>query len=108
MAAQSFAWYDRRSVVTACNNITDPGCNYERYARQSAHNGVTWGTDFAVSSGIIPQPGQNDGGVSFCYAGDYDYATARGNNAFVTWTDGRRIVGTSHVQDVNFAAVPEQ
>ena len=102
------SWYDRRSVSTACNNVTDPGCNYERYARQSPDNGVTWNADFAVSSGIIPQPGQNDGGVSFCYAGDYDYDTARGNNAYVTWTDGRRNVGGSHVQDVNFAAVPEQ
>jgi hypothetical protein len=102
------SWYDRRSVATACNNVTDPGCDYERYARQSPDNGVTWNLDFAVSSSIIPQPGQNDGGVSFCYAGDYDYATARGNNAYVTWTDGRRNVGGSHVQDVDFAAVPEQ
>jgi hypothetical protein len=102
------SWYDRRSRSTACNNVTDMGCSYERYARQSPDNGVTWTPDFAVSSGIIPQPGQNDGGVSFCYAGDYDYNTARGNTAFVTWTDGRRNVGGSQVQDVNFAVVPEQ
>jgi hypothetical protein len=102
------SWYDRRSVSTACNNVTDVGCNYERYARQSPDNGMTWGADFALSSSIIPQPGQNDGNVSFCYAGDYDYATAHGNNAYVTWTDGRRNVGGSQVQDVNFAAVPEQ
>ncbi|MFZ0705253.1 MAG: hypothetical protein WAM71_06590 [Candidatus Korobacteraceae bacterium] len=61
-----------------------------------------------MSSGIIPRPGQNDGSLPFCYSGDYDYNTARGTNAYVTWTDGRRSVGGSQVQDVNFAAVPEQ
>src|SRR5262249_33336959 len=47
------SWYDRRSRSTACNNVTDPGCNYEFYARQSSDNGATWGADFAVSSGVI-------------------------------------------------------
>jgi hypothetical protein len=103
------SWYDRRSVSTACSVATDPGCNYERYGRQSADNGNTWGaSDFAISSAIIPQPEQADGGVQSCYAGDYDYATAQGSTAYVTWTDGRRNVGGHNVQDVNFAAVPEQ
>jgi hypothetical protein len=102
------SWYDRRSVATACNVATDPGCNYERYAVQSPDNGVTWGANIAVSTSIIPQPQQLDGGVQSCYAGDYDYNTAQGSTAYVTWTDGRRNVGGIQVQDVNFAAVPEQ
>ena len=77
--------------------------------RQSADNGETWGaSDFAVSTSIIPQPQQTDGGVQSCYAGDYDYSTAQGSNAYVTWTDGRRNVGGVQVQDVNLAVVPEQ
>jgi len=101
------SWYDRRSVSTACNSATDPGCNYERYGVQSPDNGVTWGANFAISSAVIPQPQQQDGGVQSCYAGDYDYSTASGNNAYVTWTDGRRNVGGVQVQDVNVAVVPE-
>ena len=103
------SWYDRRSVSTACNLATDPGCNYERFARQSANNGATWGaTDFAISSSVIPQPQQQDTNVQSCYAGDYDYSTAQGGTAYVTWTDGRRNVNGVQVQDVNLAAVPEQ
>ncbi|MGZ4790061.1 MAG: hypothetical protein ACXVZX_16200, partial [Terriglobales bacterium] len=101
------SWYDRRSVSAACNAVTDPGCQYERYARQSADNGLTWGADFAVSDGIINEPDQQDPGVQSCYAGDYDYNTAVNSNAFVTWTDGRRSVNGVHVQDVMFAAVPQ-
>ncbi len=102
------SWYDRRSVNTACNAATDPGCNYERYGAQSSDNGLTWGPNFAISSSIIPQPQQQDGGVQSCYAGDYDYSTAQGSNAYVTWTDGRRNVSGVQVQDVNLAVVPEQ
>ena len=102
------SWYDRRSVSTACNFATDPGCNYERYGAQSSDNGATWSANFAVSSAIIPQPQQQDGGVQGCYAGDYDYSTAQGSNAYVTWTDGRRNVNGVQVQDVNLAVVPEQ
>jgi hypothetical protein len=101
------SWYDRRSATSACNNVTDPGCNYERYGVQSHDNGVTWTANFAISSGIIPQPAQDDPGVVGCYAGDYDYATAFENKAFVTWTDGRVSVGGVQVQSVEFAAVPE-
>ena len=49
-----------------------------------------------------------------CYAGDYDYNTALSaadssgkGTAYITWTDGRRSVGGVHVQDVDFAEVPE-
>ena len=63
--------------------------------------------NFAISSSIIPQPQQQDGGVQSCYAGDYDYSTAQGSNAYVTWTDGRRNVSGVQVQDVNLAVVPE-
>lgn len=96
------SWYDRRQASTACSTYTDVGCSYNRYARQSPNNGVTWQTDFVVSSSLSPQPSPFS-----CYAGDYDYNTARGSTAFITWTDGRRNVNGVAVQDVNFAAVPE-
>ncbi|HUI85298.1 MAG TPA: hypothetical protein VL240_13800, partial [Candidatus Binatia bacterium] len=81
--------------------------SYQRFAIQSHDNGNSWGANFAVSDVIINQPTQNDGGVQPCYAGDYDYNTAAGTNAFVTWTDGRVSVGGVQVQNVEFAAVPE-
>ncbi len=101
------SWYDRRSATSACNNVTDPGCNYERYGVQSPDNGVTWGSNFAISNMIIPQPAQTDQYIQSCYAGDYDYSTALGSNAYVTWTDGRVNVGGTQVQNVEFAKVPE-
>jgi len=102
------SWYDRRQASTACNTYTDVGCSYNRYAIQSSDNGNTWGTDFAVTTTLSPQPSQLDPNLVSCYAGDYDYNTARGSNAFITWTDGRRSVNSTAVQDVNFAVVPEQ
>lgn len=101
------SWYDRRAATSACNAVTDPGCNYERYGIQSADNGATWGANFAISDGIISEPAQDDPGVVGCYAGDYDYSTALGNSAYVTWTDGRVAVGGVQVQNVEFAKVPE-
>ncbi len=102
------SWYDRRQANTACNAVTDPGCNYNRYAIQSPDNGVTWTSDFAISSSLINEPAQDNPGIVSCYAGDYDYSTASGSNAYVTWTDGRRNVSGVQVQDVNLAVVPEQ
>jgi hypothetical protein len=101
------SWYDRRQATTACNLVTDPGCSYQRFGVQSLNNGLTWGSNFAISDQVIPQPTQNDPGVSPCYAGDYDYSTALDGIAYVTWTDGRVAVGGVQVQNVEFAAVPE-
>jgi hypothetical protein len=56
---------------------------------------------------LIKEPDQQDPGVQSCYAGDYDYNTALGSNAYVTWTDGRVAVGGVQVQNVEFARVPE-
>jgi hypothetical protein len=103
----TISWYDRRSATSACNNPTDPGCSYERYGVQSADNGVTFGSNFAISTQLIPQPQQTDPFIQSCYAGDYDYSTALGASAFVTWTDGRVAVGGVQVQNVEFANVPE-
>jgi hypothetical protein len=99
------SWYDRSQATTACKVVTDAGCNYRRVARQSTDNGATFGTAIAIS-GVINQPAQPDPGVVSCYAGDYDYDTTLNGNAFITWTDGRRTVGTTHVQDVDFATIP--
>ena len=101
------SWYDRRQATSACNNVGDPGCNYQRYGIQSPDNGATWGSNFAISDIIIPQPAQNDSGVQTCYAGDYDYSTALNGNAFVTWTDGRAAVSGVQVQSVEYSSVPE-
>jgi len=100
------SWYDRRKATSTCTNVTDPGCKYERVGRQSNNNGAAWGSEITISTAIIPEPAQNDGGIVPCYAGDYDYDTALNGNAFVTWTDGRRKVSGVHVQDVDFAKVP--
>jgi hypothetical protein len=32
--------------------------------------------DITISTALITQPSQDDGGVVSCYAGDYDYNTA--------------------------------
>ena len=108
------SWYDRRKATSACNNVGDPGCNYERVGRQSKTNGSSWLAAVTISTHVIPQPAQPDPGVQACYAGDYDYNTALNaadssgtGNAYVTWTDGRRSVGGTNVQDVDFAKVPE-
>jgi hypothetical protein len=101
------SWYDRRKAKSACVNVTDPGCNYERVGRQSKDNGATWASDITISTAVIPEPAQDDPFVVGCYAGDYDYSTALNGNAFITWTDGRRKVQGTNVQDVDFAKVPE-
>ena len=100
-------WYDRRQATTSCVNVTDPGCNYQRFGVQSSDNGNTFGANFAVSDQIIPEPSQNNGLVQPCYAGDYDYATAYQNNAYVTWDDGRVSVGGAAVQSIEGDVVPE-
>jgi hypothetical protein len=108
------SWYDRRKATSACNKVTDPGCKYERVGRESKTNGASWLAEVTISTSLIPQPAQEDPTVGPCYAGDYDYSTALSaadssgtGSAYVTWTDGRRSVGGVHVQDVDFAKVPE-
>ncbi len=108
------SWYDRRKATSACNNVGDPGCNYERVGRQSKTNGATWQTEGAISNSIITQPAQNDPNVVSCYAGDYDYNvalnaadTGKTGTAYVTWTDGRKKVGGVSVENVGFARGPE-
>jgi len=110
------SWYDRRKATSACTNVGDPGCNYERVGRQSKDNGYSWKPDFNISTGVITQPAQEDNDVQECYAGDYDYDTAlnaadAGNstgNAYITWTDGRKKIGSVPVQNVDFAQVGEE
>jgi hypothetical protein len=109
------SWYDRRKAKSACNSVGDPGCNYERVGRQSKFNGSTWEPEVTISSRLITQPAQDDGGVVSCYAGDYDYNVAlnkadAGNgtgSAYITWTDGRVKIGGVPMQNVDFATIPE-
>jgi hypothetical protein len=109
------SWYDRRKAKSSCNNIGDKGCNYERVGRQSKDNGSSWNAEVTISNEVITQPEQNDGNVAFCYAGDYDYnvalnATDAGNStgsAYVTWTDGRVLIGGAPAENVETATLPE-
>ena len=101
------SWYDRRQATSPCNNVGDPGCNYQRFGVQSSDNGQTWGANIEISDIIIPQPAQEDPDFPACYDGDYDYATALNGSAFVTWTDGRVAVQGVQVQNVEFASQPE-
>ncbi len=100
------SWYDRRKAHSACVNATDPGCRYEEVGRQSSDNGATWGSSITISKGLIPQPAQQDSNIKACWAGDYNYATSLSGSAYVTWTDGHRNVGGTHVEDVDFAKLP--
>jgi hypothetical protein len=101
------SWYDRRQATSACNQVSDPGCNYQRYGVQSSDNGNTWGSNIEISDVIINEPAQDDPYIQSCYAGDYDYSTALNGSAYVTWTDGRVNVGGVQVQNVEFAAPAE-
>jgi hypothetical protein len=83
--------------------------------RQSGNNGASWLADVTISTKVITQPAQDDGGVVSCYAGDYDYNVAlnkadSGNSegsAYITWTDGRNKIGGVPEQNVDFATTPE-
>ncbi len=103
------SWYDRRKATSACNNVGDAGCNYERVGRQSKTNGASWQPEGAIS-GVITQPAQDDPNVVSCYAGDYDYNvalnaadTGKAGTAYVTWTDGRKKVSGVNVENLGFA-----
>jgi hypothetical protein len=100
----TISWYDRRKSTAICKKVGDPGCRYERMARQSTNNGVSFSALIPVSP-LQGQPAQPDPGIVSCYAGDYDYDTTLNGNAFVTWTSGRRSVGGTRVQDVDFATI---
>jgi hypothetical protein len=85
------SWFDRRNSTN--------GMNYEFWGVR--YNGVTWLPDEAVSDVLIEQ--SQEGG---CYAGDYNYHTAFGNEHYMTWTDGRNRLGDFFQQDVYFAKLP--
>ena len=85
------SWYDRRNTS---NN------DYQRYARVSLDNGLTWQTDQPISDQVIPQPEQPDPNVNACYAGDYDYSSATGQTIYSAWTDGRGQIASVNQQDV--------
>jgi len=101
----TISWYDRFKSTTACNTPNDPGCKYQIVMRQSRDNGVTFNNPKPVTP-LINQPAQPDPGVQACYAGDYDYDVTINGNAYITWTEGRRAISSTHVQDVGLAAVP--
>lgn len=94
------AWYDRRAATSACANVGDPGCNYERVGRQSSNNGAKFGSEITISSMTITQAT----GVA-CFAGDSTYDTTLNGKVYDAWTDGRRTFDGQHVENVEFAAV---
>jgi hypothetical protein len=109
------SWYDRRKAKSVCSTFTDKGCSYERVGRQSSTNGSSWNAEVTISTGLIPQPAQEDGNVQPCYAGDYDYDVAlnaadAGNStgsAYITWTDGRFKVSSVPLESEDFATIAE-
>ncbi len=87
------SWYDRRDTT---NN------DYKWYGNMSRDNGATWQGDMPVSDVVITQPLQPDTAVQACYAGDYNYHSADGQNLYMTWTDGRVLINGNPQQDVFF------
>jgi hypothetical protein len=85
------SWYDRRNISNY---------DYQRYARVSLDNGLTWQPDQPISDQVIPQPAQPDPNMVACYAGDYDYSYATGQTIYSAWTDGRVQIGGVNQQDV--------
>ena len=83
------SWYDRRNTSNY---------DYQRYARVSLDNGLTWQADQPISDQVIPQPVQPDPNVVACYAGDY--ASASGQTIYSAWTDGRVQISGAFTQDV--------
>ena len=102
------SWYDRRQATSACNVATDPGCSYQRYGVQSPDNGVTWGSNVAISDVRLSRSRPRTT-AAFSPATRATTTTTRrlGSTAYVTWTDGRVAVGGVQVQNVEFVAVPE-
>ncbi len=93
--AVTVGWYDRRDTIA-------PDKAYRYYGRVSYDNGATWQPDMSVSDQIIPQSQQPDLNVSACNGGDYNYHSALGDTAFLTWADGR-----NSVQDPAGTPVPQ-
>ncbi len=95
-------WYDERNNGGNCGS---PGSNipcYERFARISLDNGLTWQADQPMSDVISPLPIQADTAIQPLYVGDYDYSSANGNNVYSTWVDGRVALSGKAQQDVFF------
>ncbi|OGF64131.1 MAG: hypothetical protein A2Y62_19765 [Candidatus Fischerbacteria bacterium RBG_13_37_8] len=88
------SWYDRR-------NSGGTG-NYERWGRISNNGGLTWQSDDVISDVITPQPLQPDPAIQACYCGDYDYHSASGTKALVSWCDGRDPISGNPQQDMFF------
>src|SRR5207244_8755200 len=63
-------------------------------------NGLTWGSDEAISDAPSPLPAQVDGAVQPCYAGDYDRGAGDGSAFTLPWVDGRTAVNGVAQQDV--------
>ncbi|MBF6615079.1 MAG: hypothetical protein IVW55_18405, partial [Chloroflexi bacterium] len=100
--AVTATWYDERNNGGSCGNPGSSTPCYERFARVSLDNGATWQQDATISDVISPLPAQPDPNVQGAYVGDYDYASADGNTAYVTWVDGRVIISGNSQQDVFF------
>ncbi|MEP6704316.1 MAG: FG-GAP-like repeat-containing protein [Acidobacteriota bacterium] len=96
-------WFDERNDSSAPG--TEP-TSMQRFGRASLDNGLTWGTDMAVSDVIFPRPVQSDPSINANYAGDrHDAAFSNdgsGSIAYDTWTDGRVLINGSPQADVFF------
>jgi hypothetical protein len=85
-------WYDQR-------NDTSGNRSYQRYARFSTDNGLTWGPNEPVTK-LLPPPAQPDPTIKACWAGDYNYGSANNVSGFDTWTDSREKLSGVWTQEV--------
>src|SRR5215510_2259296 len=68
-------WYDARESTNCVKADENVPC-YRMWSRKSNDNGLSWLADDTFSDVVSPLPGQQDTGIVFGYAGDYDYGSA--------------------------------
>ena len=87
------SWYDARETT---------GTSLERWGRLSGDNGATWDNDQVISDVPSPLPLQPDPNVQPCYTGDYDRSYSNDAAHYLSWVDGRVLIGGASQQDVFF------
>ena len=84
-------WYDRRDTT---------GNDYRYWGRASTDGGITWQPDEPVSDAVSPDPSQ-----SGCIT-NYHRHSAGASTSYLTWTDGRNVVGGTPDPDIYFDREP--
>ena len=95
------SWYDRR--LDPANNL-----NFDRFAVVSTDGGLTFGANTRISdasSGVPTLIPNFDTFINTCYHGDYDQIATDASNAYLVWSDDRRLEGTRPDPDVYFDSI---